>query len=156
MASFRTRIFQSWFRLSRPMTLGVRAVVENEAGRVFLIRHTYTPGWFMPGGGVERAETSLHALERELVEEGGFHLTRPPELVGIYSNHFVFPNDHVVLYRARPGTWDQGEATSRGEIADTVWADPLDPPDGTTPGTRLRLAEVFGEASGSPYWTPVP
>ncbi len=102
MARIRTRIFQSWFRLSRPMTLGVRAVVENEAGEVFLIRHTYTPGWYLPGGGVEKAETSLYSLERELLEEGGFTLTSPPDLVGIYSNHFVFPNDHVVLYRAIP------------------------------------------------------
>lgn len=156
MASFRTRIFQTWFRLSRPMTLGVRAVVENEAGNVFLIRHTYTPGWYMPGGGVEKSETSLRALERELLEEGGFRLTAAPDLIGIYSNHFVFPNDHVLLYRARPGAWDQGKATSRGEIAEAAWVDPLDPPEGTTPGTKLRLAEIFGGAPPSPYWTPVP
>ena len=154
MARLRTRLFQSWFRMSRSLTLGVRAVVENEAGQVFLIRHTYTPGWYLPGGGVEKAETSLEALERELLEEGGFRLDRPPELVGIYSNHFIFPNDHVVLYRARAGSWDQGRATSRGEIADAVWTDPLRPPEGTTPGTQLRLAELFSGAPGSPYWTP--
>jgi hypothetical protein len=72
MARIRTRVFQSWFRLSRPMTLGVRGVVENEAGKVFMIRHTYTPGWYLPGGGVEKAETCLESLERELLEEGGF------------------------------------------------------------------------------------
>src|SRR5690606_31378684 len=105
----------------------------------FLIRHTYTPGWYLPGGGVEKAKTSLYSLERELLEEGGFTLTSPPDLVGIYSNHFVFPNDHVVLYRAYPGTWTQGEATSRGEIAEAAWVNPLAPPDGTTAGTRARL-----------------
>ena len=154
MASFRTRIFQSWFRFSRPMTLGVRAVVENADGQVFMIRHTYVDGWYLPGGGVEKAETSLQSLERELLEEGGFRLTAPPDMIGIYSNHFVFPNDHVVLYRVRPGTWEQGEATSRGEIAESAWADPLDPPAGTTPGTGLRLAELFGGQPPSPYWTP--
>lgn len=154
MASIRTRIFQSWFRLSRPMTLGVRAVVENHAGQIFMIRHTYTPGWYLPGGGVEKAETSLESLERELLEEGGFRLSAPPDLVGIYSNHLVFPNDHVVLYRARPGTWEQGKATSIGEIAEAAWADPLSPPEGTTPGTQLRLAELFAGAPRSAYWTP--
>ena len=104
MASFRNRLFQSWFRLSRPLTLGVRAVVENEAGQVFMIRHTYTPGWYLPGGGVEKAETSLEALARELLEEGGFRLTRTPEMIDIYSNHFAFPNDHVMLYRVPAGT----------------------------------------------------
>jgi len=155
MASLRTRLFQSWFRMSRPMTLGVRAAVENEAGQVFLIRHTYTPGWYMPGGGVEKAETSLESLERELLEEGGFTLTSPPDLVGIYSNHFLFPNDHVVLYRVRPGTWQQGKATSVGEIAESGWFDPLAPPQGTTAGTRLRLAELYDGASQSHYWTPM-
>lgn len=154
MASFRTLVFQSWFRLSRSLTLGVRAVVENEAGQVFMIRHTYVDGWYLPGGGVEKAETSLEALERELLEEGGFRLNAAPDLVGIYSNHPVFRNDHVVLYRARPGSWDQGKATSVGEIAESMWADPLDPPDGTTPGTGMRLAELFGGASQSPYWPP--
>ena len=154
MASLRTRIFQSWFRLSRPMTLGVRAVVENEAGHVFMIRHTYTPGWYLPGGGVEKAETSLESLERELLEEGGFRLTAEPELVGIFSNHLVFPNDHVVLYRAYPGTWDQGEATSRGEIAEAAWVDPLSPPEGTTPGTRLRMSEIYSGLPRSTHWTP--
>ena len=156
MTRFRTRLFQSWFRFSRPMTLGVRALVENDAGQVFMIRHTYTPGWYLPGGGVEKGETSLYSLERELEEEGGFILTAPPELVGIYSNHVVFPNDHVVLYRSRPGTWNQGKATSRGEIAEAVWADPLNPPDGTTPGTRTKLEEVFAGAAPSPYWAPKP
>jgi 8-oxo-dGTP pyrophosphatase MutT (NUDIX family) len=154
MARIRTRVFQSWFRLSRPMTLGVRAVVENQAGKVFMIRHTYTPGWYLPGGGVEKAETSLESLERELLEEGGFRLTAPPDLIGIYSNHFVFPNDHVVLYRACPGTWTQGEATSRGEIAEAVWADPLAPPEGTTPGTFSKLQEIYAKTPPSPYWAP--
>ncbi|MEZ5997592.1 MAG: NUDIX domain-containing protein [Hyphomonas sp.] len=154
MASFRTRLFQAWFRLSRPMTLGVRAAVEDGEGRVFMVRHTYTAGWFLPGGGVEKAETSLDALTRELEEEGGFRLTGVPDLIGIYSNHFVFANDHVLLYRVGAAHWEQGEATSRGEIAETVWADPLTPPDGTTPGTRRKLAELYGGGPKSPYWAP--
>ena len=156
MASFRTRIFQSWFRISRPMTLGVRAVMENEAGHVFMIRHTYTPGWYLPGGGVEKGETSLESLERELLEEGGFTLNAAPDLVGIYSNQFVFPNDHVVLYRAPAGTWDQGKATSIGEIAEAAWVDPRQPPEGTTPGTLARLMELFADGPRSAYWAPKP
>ena len=63
--------------LMRPMTLGVRAIALDEAGRVFLVRHTYIPGFFLPGGGVERGETALLSLERELAEEGGLEMTEP-------------------------------------------------------------------------------
>jgi len=82
------------------MTLGVRGVVENEVGEVLFVRHTYTKGWFLPGGGVERGETTDLALRRELEEEGGVRVTAAPELIGIYSNHRIFRNDHVLLYRS--------------------------------------------------------
>ena len=154
MSKTRTRLFQSWFRLSRPMTLGVRAAVENEAGHVFLVRHTYMSGWFMPGGGIERGEPALDALQRELVEEAGVKLVTEPSLVSVYSNHHNFPNDHVLLYRVPWGSWEPVKATSRGEIAETAWVNPATPPDGITRGTRLRLEELYGGLPVSPYWAP--
>lgn len=150
MHRLRTRLFQSWFRLSRPMTLGVRGLVINESGQVLLVQHTYTPGWFLPGGGIEKGEPAILSLERELVEEAGIVMTGPPALGGIFSNHPVFPNDHVVFFRVTH--WRQEAATSEGEIAEVRWSDPAAPPKGTTPGTRRRLAEfVSGETPGA-YW----
>ncbi|MEO0982427.1 MAG: NUDIX domain-containing protein [Pseudomonadota bacterium] len=148
--TLRTQLFQVWFRVSRPLTLGVRGVATDEDGRVCLVRHTYTDGWYLPGGGVERAETVFDALERELVEEAGIEIAEPLSLIGVYSNHRVFPNDHVVLMRV--GAWRAVEATSQGEIAEVAWVDPLDPPQGATPGTARRLAELFGDGPPSPYW----
>ena len=129
MASLRTQLFHTYARLRRPMTLGVRAAVENASGQVFLVRHTYVKGWYMPGGGVERAEPAIEALARELVEEGGIRLTGTPDLVGVYSNHPVFRNDHVLLYRVPHTRWEETRATSVGEIAETAWVDPLRLPE---------------------------
>ncbi|MGE0237798.1 MAG: NUDIX domain-containing protein, partial [Parvibaculaceae bacterium] len=64
-------MMQPWLRLRRGMTLGVRAAIFDDQDRVFLVRHSYAPGWLFPGGGVERGETIYDALRRELVEEGG-------------------------------------------------------------------------------------
>lgn len=154
MPSLRTLAFQAWFRISRPMTLGVRAAVENREGHVFMVRHTYIDGWFMPGGGVEHGEPALEALRRELIEEGGIRLTAEPEVFGFYSNHHVFRNDHVLLYRVPWGSWEQVAATSQGEIAESAWVDPQAPPDTIMSGERRRLEELYGSAPISPYWSP--
>ncbi|MBR9835951.1 MAG: NUDIX domain-containing protein [Alphaproteobacteria bacterium] len=152
MVNLRTRVFQAWFRFRRPMTMGVRAAVENDEGHVLMVRHTYTKGWFLPGGGVEKDEPAIEAIRRELVEEGGVQLDGTPLLVGVYSNHRYFRNDHVVLYRVPSGFWMPCKATSRGEIAETAWVDPLAPPEGTTPGNARRLRELYGGADIDPFW----
>ncbi len=132
------------------MTLGVRGVVENERGEVLMVRHTYVDGWFLPGGGVERGEPAEEALARELVEEAGVQLEGPATLVGIYSNHRHFPNDHVLVYRAT--AWREVPASSVGEIAEVRWVDPLNPPEGATPGNARRLREIFAGSDASLYW----
>jgi 8-oxo-dGTP pyrophosphatase MutT (NUDIX family) len=60
--------FFFWSRLTRGKTLGVRALVTDEQGRVLLIEHTYVLGWWLPGGGVDRGETAHQAVARELRE----------------------------------------------------------------------------------------
>ncbi|RUX90899.1 NUDIX domain-containing protein, partial [Mesorhizobium sp. M7D.F.Ca.US.004.01.2.1] len=78
-AGLRARLFHLYFVLRRPMTLGVRGLIHDTASNsVFLIRHTYVPGWQLPGGGVEVGETLAEALARELAEEGNIALTAPP------------------------------------------------------------------------------
>lgn len=134
------------------MTLGVRGAVERADGQILLVRHVYTQGWFLPGGGVEKGEPAQLALKRELEEEGGISITGPPELVGIYSNHRVFPNDHVILYRIRFGCWQSCETDNAGEIAEIGWFEPGALPDQATPGTRRRVANVYLGAEDSNYW----
>ena len=81
------------------MTFGVRGLVHDErAGTVFLIRHTYVPGWQLPGGGVETGETAALALQRELHEEGNIELTGPTMLRSLHFNRQSSNRDHVALY----------------------------------------------------------
>ena len=152
MIDLRTQLFRTWFRLSRPMTLGARAIVEREDGCVLLVRHTYTPGLLFPGGGVERAETILSSLYRELEEEGGVRISSEPTLIGIFSNHKIMRNDHVALYRVKSGTWTTFRDPIGREISELVWCDPNAPPDDATPGTKRRLAELYCGADPGQYW----
>ena len=139
----RDRLFHLLFLMTRPMTLGVRAAALDAQGRVFLVRHTYVPGWYLPGGGVERGETVEEALRRELAEEGNIEMSAPPELFGVYFNRRSSPRDHVVLYVVR-AFHQSGPRGPDRELAETGFF-PLDAlPGDTTAATRARLAEIAG------------
>src|SRR5262245_14240406 len=71
-------------RIINGMTFGVRGAVLDGENRVFLVKHTYVPGWYLPGGGVNPGETAEEALRRELLEEGNLVVEGPVELRGLY------------------------------------------------------------------------
>jgi ADP-ribose pyrophosphatase YjhB (NUDIX family) len=139
------------WRMRRGMTLGAQGVVIDDAGRVLLVRHSYRPGWWFPGGGVERGETLATALARELAEEVGVELTGAPELHGVFSNAVNFPGDHIAVFVVRQWTRSENFRPS-GEIAEAEMFVPDDVPALTDQGTRNRLAEIFGKASLRPLW----
>ena len=50
------RALHFYWRFARAMTLGVRTLVIDGEGRIFLVKHSYVSGWHLPGGGVEVGE----------------------------------------------------------------------------------------------------
>jgi ADP-ribose pyrophosphatase YjhB (NUDIX family) len=135
----------------RPMTLGVRGLVIDRDNRILLVRHSYVPGFYLPGGGVEYGETLLESLTRELEEEGNIVLDAPPLLYGMYLNRRISKRDHVALFIVRDFTQTAPRIADREIVeAEFFGADAL-PPD-ATPATRARVAEVLGAAPVSPYW----
>ena len=150
--SLRTRLTEGVITrvglVRRAMTLGVRGAVVDADNRVFLVRHTYIAGWFLPGGGVERGETFRDALERELREEANIRLTAEPEL---RSLHFNRVRDHIAVYLIRDFVQDAPKQPD-AEIAEAGFF-PLDAlPSGATPAMRARLAEMFDGAEVSGFW----
>lgn len=135
----------------RPMTLGVRAVVFDPDNRVMLVRHSYVPGFYLPGGGVEPGETLVEALARELTEECGVRLIGPATLRGVYLNRRASRRDHVALFVVRDFAYDAAPAPNL-EIVEAAFF-PVDAlPQDTTPATRARLAEILADAPAAPYW----
>jgi len=143
-------LYQAHSRLTRGATLGVRGLVLNQAGEVLLVEHTYIHGWFLPGGGVERGETTEQAVIRELQEEAGVRVIGRPRLVGVHANHRIFRGDHVLVYRI--DTWEPCDASQQGEISAVGWFAPDRLPHDISPGTGRRIAEALGGAEASPHW----
>ena len=61
----------------------VGAVVRDGDGRIALVSNRWSDGWVLPGGDVERDETTGEAVVREVREETGLDATveRPLEVV---------------------------------------------------------------------------
>jgi ADP-ribose pyrophosphatase YjhB (NUDIX family) len=148
----RARLFHLYFVLRRPMTLGVRGLIHDRTtNSIFLIRHTYVPGWQLPGGGVETGETMEEALTREVMEECNVALTAPPRLISIHHNRRASKRDHVGFYLVEQFRQTAPKRPDH-EIAEAGFF-PLDAlPDGVTPATFRRIREVFEEAAVSPHW----
>ncbi len=154
IGTWRTRVvvwlLHRFFLLSRGMTMGVRAACFNAEGKVFLVRHTYVPGWYMPGGGMEHGETALEALTKELREEGNLVMTSEPDLLQVYYNRKTSKRDHVLFYRVTveqtaPRRPDREIAESGFFALDAL-------PDEITDATLRRLRELSGEEARSDYW----
>ena len=146
-----SRTLHAYFLLTRGLTLGVRAVVRSEDGKFLLVRHNYTPGWHFPGGGVEKGETTLRALEKELQQETGLKLIGPPELHGVFHNNAVNQRDHVLVWLcAAQGTLPSESPSA--EIAEIGFFDIADLPESIDPGTLRRIKEIVDGIAPSEIW----
>ncbi|TMJ36523.1 MAG: NUDIX domain-containing protein [Alphaproteobacteria bacterium] len=147
------RVLHAYWRFARAMTLGVRALVIDEEGRVFLVKHSYVSGWHLPGGGVEAGETISEALARELQEEGNIEMTAPPQLHGLFFNDRDSRRDHVALFIVRAFRQLAAPVPGREIVGHGFFAlDAL--PNDTTAATRARIIEVLGGAPVSERWPP--
>ncbi len=146
------RAMRLWWRVARPRTFGVRALLIDPAGRIALVRHHYISGWYLPGGGVNKGESAEDAIRRELAEEVGLTAVEIAGLLGIYHNRGEAKDDHVVVFVVLADDPAALYAADRREIAEAGWFAPDALPDGTSPATRRRIAEHGAGRQGHGAW----
>jgi 8-oxo-dGTP pyrophosphatase MutT (NUDIX family) len=145
------RFLHTYWRVSRGLTLGVRGLIFDGEGRVFLVKHSYISGWHLPGGGVETGETLMAALERELREEGNIEIAEPPVFFSVYFNRRVSRRDHVALYIIRSFRQTAPPQPNREIIAHGFFGTDELPAD-TSRATRERIAEVLSGRAAAELW----
>jgi ADP-ribose pyrophosphatase YjhB (NUDIX family) len=136
--SLRYRLLRWWWKLRRPITVGVRVLLLREEG-VLLVRHTYQDGWYLPGGGVQRGETLAEAAGREAAEEVGAALGAL-SLLGVYTNTYEGKSDHIAVFACDEFTLS-GETD--GEIERYAFYRLDELPADASPGTRRRVDEYL-------------
>ncbi len=102
--------------------LTVDALIEDEQGRILLIKRAVPPfkgDRCLPGGKVENGERVEAALEREIMEELGVRIGIR-ELFGVYSDPDRDPRGHyiTVVFHA---TIVGGEPTTSSEVDEIYW-----------------------------------
>lgn len=130
--------FKIYCFIFRPVRMGVRTVMLQN-NEVWLVRHTYLPGWFLPGGGLKRNETLEQAARREAFEETGAVLMGMT-LMGAFSNFIQWKTDHTVVFLCK-----DFKITGKpdGEIAE-IRTFPLDELPADVYASHLRLLEEYG------------
>ena len=75
------QVIVRWFAPS--YTVGALCVIEDDDGRIVLVRHAYRDDWGIPGGLATRGEGIADAARREVFEEIGVavELIGPPAVV---------------------------------------------------------------------------
>ena len=85
---------------SRPLiAVGVRVLVEDDAGRFLIVRRTDNGQWALPAGAMELGESLMDAIHREAHEEANVTL-RAVRPFGLSSDPSVerhtYPNGDVI------------------------------------------------------------
>lgn len=93
------------------------ALVTNEDDHVLLVR-TPRRGWEFPGGQIEKGETIIDGLQREILEESGI-TAAIDNLIGIYSN-IKKPPKVMYGFLGRAVT---GELRTSSETIDVKWVE---------------------------------
>lgn len=139
-------------RLRTGVSLGVKGLVLTASDEVFLVRHSYLPGFHLPGGGVDPGESAHDAVARELREEGNLELGAPADLFGIYFNEALDRRDHVLLFVTRDAHQPAPPKVPNAEILEAGFFSIDGLPETTTPATRRRLEEVLGGTAPATIW----
>jgi ADP-ribose pyrophosphatase YjhB (NUDIX family) len=138
------------------IVVAVSAFVQDEHGRLLMIRRTDNDLYSIPGGAQDVGETIGQAVIREVREETGIDVD-PTDIIGVYSDpeHVVAYADGEVrqqfsiCFRARP---IGGELRTSDESSEVHWVSRSDLDAlNIHPSIRLRIEHGFQERS-TPYF----
>ncbi|MFC6091124.1 NUDIX hydrolase [Saccharothrix lopnurensis] len=138
------------------IVVAVTAFVQDDQGRLLMIRRTDNDLYSIPGGAQDVGETIGHTVIREVKEETGIDV-EPTDIIGVYSNpsHVISYTDGEVrqefsiCFRAR---LVGGELRTSNESSEVHWVAREDLQAlNIHPSIRLRIDHGFANRT-TPYF----
>ncbi|MBM7585498.1 ADP-ribose pyrophosphatase YjhB (NUDIX family) [Bacillus pakistanensis] len=121
--------------------VGVFASVIDEEDRILCVKINYGSGnWTLPGGHLEKNESPIDGVKREVYEETGF-LVEIDYLISLYSA--PEKDDLVLLFKAR--IIQKAEFVPNGEIEQIAFFDKGDLPKEMHPWNMKRIYDAFND-----------
>jgi len=139
--------------------IGVGAVIEDEAGRILLVKHRPERGgfwqgkWICPGGKLELGETIEEGIKREVREETQLEIDLVAPLHPF--DRIVSSNDKVslhVIYIDYLARVSGGKLKPKSDVGEAIWVEKEHIPqiwDELHEDTKklLRIAKIVGASS---------
>jgi len=147
------RIRNLFLSLFYRKTVGARALVIKD-NQVLLVKHTYISGWYTIGGAIDKGESPLQALQRELKEEAGLICLGLPKLFGAYYNQGEGRDDYIFFYTVKEFEEQAAffSSTRNWEIQEAKWFSLDALPTDISPATLKRIEEYQGVKDISDTW----
>ena len=115
---------------SKSIMIGVGAIIEDESGRILLVKHVPERGgywqgkWIFPGGGLKLGETIEEGIKREVKEETQLEIDLlaplPPFDRVVRSNDEISLHVIYIDYLARV---TGGELKPGSDIGEAIWVE---------------------------------
>ncbi|OOC02041.1 NUDIX hydrolase [Amycolatopsis azurea] len=133
------------------IAVAVSAFIQDDEGRILMIRRTDNDLYSIPGGQLELGETLSQAAVREVREETGIEC-EVTGVIGLYSNpnHVIAYDDGEVrqefsiCFRA---SWLQGDLRTSAESKEALWV-PIENLKSLTihPSIMLRIEHALSDS----------
>lgn len=98
---FLHRCLRAYWFFRRPKSFGAHAFAFTPDNRLILVKVRYSGGWRLPGGGRQKAEDPITAVERELREEVGILRVGSLELAYEDEREVDFKQDQASYFVAK-------------------------------------------------------
>ncbi len=116
--------------MANPILIGVGAIIEDEAGRILLVKHVPERGgfwqgkWICPGGELELGETIEEGIKREVMEETQLEIDLVTPIHPF--DRIVRSNDRVslhVIYIDYLARVTGGELKLGSDVGEAIWVE---------------------------------